>query len=173
MDESDIDGHVVLGQLYLLKGEREKAIAEFEKALTLDPNSTEALNALGRMHLWSGQPEAALTLFRKAIRLDPHHATKSYINLAQTYRQMGQYEEAIETFKKINPNVQARLNFRLELIACYTALGRKKEAAAEVAEVLKMAPDFSVKEFSETSPGKDSIHKTSFLDLLRKAGLPE
>jgi adenylate cyclase len=173
MDDSDIDGHIALGNVYLLRNQHEMAVSELEKAVALNPNSTEAIDALGRMLIWTGRPEEALELFKRAIRLDPLHAQMSYIYLGRTYRIMGQYEEAISVFKKVTREEPDRLNPRLELIACYTALGRSREANAEVAEVLRIKPNFSIEEFSKMMPYRDPVNKAHYLDLLRKGGLPD
>jgi len=171
MDDSDIDGHFVLGNIYLLRNQHEKAVSELEKAVALNPNSTEAIGALGRMLLWTGSPKEALELFKRAIRLDPLHAQTSYMHLGRTYGSMGQYEEAISVFKKVVREEPDHLGPHLELVACYTALGRNKEANAEVAEILRIKPNFSIEEFSKRMPHRDPIDKARYLDLLRKAGL--
>jgi hypothetical protein len=61
----------------------------------------------------------------------------------------------------------------LELIASYSASGKTEEAKAEVDEVLRMNPNFSVRGFGLRLPMKNPTQKDKFLDLLRKAGLPE
>ena len=80
LDESDIDAHIVMGNIYLQAGQTDRAIAQLEKAISLNPNSTEALSALGRMRLRLGDPQAAIELFQKAVRLDPVHAKRAYFN---------------------------------------------------------------------------------------------
>ena len=173
MDESDIDAHIVLGNIYLQRNQNEMAIAELEKAVSLNPNSTEAIGALGRVLLLSDKPQRALELFRRAIRLDPIHAQRAYLNLGQTHRYLGQYEEAVPLFKKIAQDEPDIFNLTLELIVCYTAVGKKKEADAQVAKLLDMEPGFSLRELSMRIPIRNAEPKKTYLDLLRKAGLPD
>jgi len=173
IDESDIDAHIVLGNIYLQRSQNEMAIAELEKAVSLNPNSTEALSALGRVLLWLDKPQRALELFQRAIRLDPIYAQRAYLNLGQTHRYLGQYEEAIPLFKKIAQDEPDILNLTLEFIVCYTAVGKKKEADAQVAKLLDMEPGFSIREFSMRIPIRNPEVKEIYLDLLRKAGLPD
>ena len=86
---------------------------------------------------------------------------------------MGQYEEAIPLFKKIAQDEPDILNLTLEFIVCYTAVGKKKEADAQVAKLLDMEPGFSIREFSMRIPIRNTEVKEIYLDLLRKAGLPD
>jgi len=173
LDDANIEAHLLLGRIYLMRNQDEKAVAELEKAKAINPNSTEVIHALGRHFLQTGRPHEALALFEKAILLDPVHAQKSYINLGRTYRLLGKNEEAISVFKKAVHNQPDHVNPRLELIASYSASGKTEEAKAEVDEVLRVNPNFSVRAYGRRVPMKNTTQKQKFLDLLRKAGLPE
>jgi Tfp pilus assembly protein PilF len=62
------------------------------------------------------------------------------------------------------------------LIASYVELGREAEARAEVEKYLEHDPDFSVKEHAEWLRGfvyKDQSWQDRYIEVLRKAGLPE
>ena len=61
----------------------------------------------------------------------------------------------------------------LNLGACYAALGREDEAHAEIAEVLRLNPKYSVKIYAKRSPIRDKAVKERYIDALRKAGLPD
>jgi adenylate cyclase len=173
MDDANIEAHIILGRIYLMRNQDEKAVAELEKAKAINPNSTEVIHALGRHFLQTGRPHEAMSLFEKAVRLDPVHAQKSYVNLGRTYRLLGKNEEAISVFKKAVHNQPEHVNPRLELIASYSASGKTEEAKAEVDEVLRMNPNFSVRDFSIRLPMKNPTQKEKYLDLLRQAGLPD
>jgi tetratricopeptide (TPR) repeat protein len=112
-------------------------------------------------------------MFQRAIRLDPVHAMKSYADLVKTYRMMGQYEKALAVYEDISSNLQGHMDLHLDLIACYTALGKKENADTEVSNFLKKVPDFSLTRFSSRFPSKDEAGKAYFIDLLKRAGLPE
>ena len=57
---------------------------------------------------------------------------------------MGRYEEAIAAFKK-TLSVYPRLpGPRAELAVIYSQLGREEDARAEVAEILRISPNFSL-----------------------------
>ena len=55
-----------------------RAIAEFDKALTLEPDNVEAIVKLGSIHASAGHPEKAASCYRKAISLDPHCGSAHY-----------------------------------------------------------------------------------------------
>jgi len=67
--------HVALGDFYY-HGYRqyEPALAEFESALQLQPNSSTALSYLGYVHRRQGQWERCLDEFKKALEQDPRNA---------------------------------------------------------------------------------------------------
>jgi adenylate cyclase len=173
LDDSNIEAHLILSRIYLMRKQDEMAAAELEKAKSINPNSTEVAHALGRHYMQTARPHEALEMFEKAVRLDPVHAQKSYVNLGRTYRLLGKHEEAVSIFKKAVQNAPDHLNIRLELIATYSALGKTEEAKAEADEVLRMNPNFTVKSFARRSPMRNPTQREKFLDLLRQAGLPE
>jgi Tfp pilus assembly protein PilF len=62
----------------------------------------------------------------------------------------------------------------LWLAATYARLGRMEEARAEVAEVLRIHPDYSIAATTRRIMGfKSAEDAEHFFDGLRKAGLPE
>jgi adenylate cyclase len=84
---------------------------------------------------------------------------------------MGRYEEAIDALKKTiirSPNL---LITHVQLAAAYSELGREEEARAEVAEVLRLNPHFSLEGVRQRDPYQDPAESERFLDALRKAGL--
>ncbi|MBW2000296.1 MAG: tetratricopeptide repeat protein [Deltaproteobacteria bacterium] len=149
------------------------AVKELKKALAIDPNSSEAINSLGRILLRSGKPEEALDMFQRAVRVDPLHAGRSYKDMIKAYRIMGKYEKAVTLFREVSSRLGDYFNIIPDLIACYTALGMKEEADLLVREFLAGAPQFSLRKFSRTLATRNKEEKARFLELLRKAGLPE
>jgi len=137
--------HVLLGYVSLWKNrQHDLAIAEGERALTLDPNCAVCYQWLGTMQNYIGRPEEAIKLVEKALRLDPRNQVNSLMLLGWSYFLTGRYEEAIAILKRaitLNPNF---LVAHLSLASVYGELGREEEARAEAAEVLRLSPKFSL-----------------------------
>ncbi len=74
-----------------------KAIAEFDEAIRLDPQSTEAHNLRGRAYIGLDQFERAIDDFDTSIRLDPE-SIEAYINRGTVYWDLDQYQKAIEDY---------------------------------------------------------------------------
>ena len=71
MDDSIADAHGLLCVLYLTKREYDKAIAEGERAVALNPGGTYVLSNYATSLTYAGRPEEAIPVFQKAIRLNP------------------------------------------------------------------------------------------------------
>ena len=89
--------HVALGQFYY-HGYRqyEHALAEFERALQLQPNSSTALEYSGYVHRRQGQSERRLDELKRALEQDPRNASIA-ANLANTYIPLRMWKEAERT----------------------------------------------------------------------------
>ncbi|TMP90015.1 MAG: tetratricopeptide repeat protein [Verrucomicrobia bacterium] len=89
--------HVALGQFYY-HGYRqyEHALAEFERALQLQPNSSTALEYSGYVHRRQGQWERCLDELKRALEQDPRNASIA-ANLANTYITLRMWKEAERT----------------------------------------------------------------------------
>jgi len=96
----------ILGFARAMKGEREKALAAYEKALALDPEFTEALFNSGDAAFGlaverrdSRLVQEASERFKKAIQLDPGYSAP-YFGQGRVYRLMGNKEGAVACFAK-------------------------------------------------------------------------
>src|SRR5438105_15944596 len=89
--------HVALGQFhYHGYRQHEHALAEFERALQLQPNSSTALEYAGYGHRRQGQSERRLDELKRALEQDPRNASIA-ANLANTYIPLRMWKEAERT----------------------------------------------------------------------------
>ena len=171
LDEALPRAHLTFGHIYLMRKQYEQAIAELERAITLDPNFADGYADLAVMLGAAGRPEEALGLVKKAMRLNPHYPLQYSFSLGWIYVLLGQYEEALAPLKQTlsrNPNF---LSAHRALASCYSELGREAEARAEAEAVLRLSPNFSLEEFKQSFPLKSAAALERYVAALRKAGL--
>ncbi|HYZ25646.1 MAG TPA: tetratricopeptide repeat protein [Geminicoccaceae bacterium] len=95
------------------------------------------------------------------------------MHLADGQRLQGQYEEAIDDLRR---SVELRPDFlpgHIWLASTYGNLGRRVEAEAAAAQVLRLNPDFSISAYGGKVPHRDEAVLEQFRAGLRAAGLPE
>jgi adenylate cyclase len=171
MDDSLWSGHGLLSIFYTMKREHEKAIAEGERAVALDPGGTHAYLTYGMSLNYGGRSEEAIPVLQKAIRLNPLGETGQFLHLGHAYRVTGRFEEAVSAYKKSLQRSPDNIFAHYGLAATYIWLGREKEARTEAAEVLRINPKFSLDYLAKTSVWKDQSVTNNLIDALRKAGL--
>ena len=171
MDDSISGAHCLLSALYIGKREYDKAIAEGERAVALEPSGAYAHEFYANSLFWAGRPKEAIPIYKKAIRLNPYGSPTSYLMLGGAYRVTGSIEEAVLAYKKallLSPDM---FFAHLSLASAYIAMGREKEARAEAAEVLRINPKFSLDNYAKMLPFRDRSVADKFIGSLRQAGL--
>ncbi|MBN2408095.1 MAG: protein kinase, partial [Candidatus Aminicenantes bacterium] len=117
---------IELADYYQLRNQTREAIAEYEKALKIDPEFGYAVNLLAYAHLIRGEFEEAVEYFQKCIRLSPGEANP-HDSLAEAYFFWGKYDRAVEKYKdalKVKPDFGAE--FRIGY--CYAVQENYAEA---------------------------------------------
>ncbi len=169
LDDSNADAYATLGFVTAYKGRPNEAVADGKRAIALDPNNAFAYFALSKISIILAKPEETLTYAQKALRLDPNHPERYSNEMGIAYNQMGRYREALDALKAGRPNDPWT---HAHLIYAYTELGREQDARAEAAEVLRLAPRFSLEGVRKIIPVNwDTPVGRHYLDDLRKAGL--
>jgi tetratricopeptide (TPR) repeat protein len=122
------------------KGQDEAAIAEWKKALEINPEDPMANNNLGTHLLKRGQLDEAIPHFEKAVALKPDYADAQN-NLGIVLLQKGKVDKAIEHLEKaegINPrNTQTYYN----LGAALYMQGKVAETLAQWRAGLRVDPE--------------------------------
>jgi tetratricopeptide (TPR) repeat protein len=132
--------HGNLGNALLKKGNVDEAIAHFQRALQIDPDSVEAHNNLGNALLKEGNVDEAIVQYQKALQINPDYA-KAHYNLGCALFQKGNVDEAIEHFQRalqINPDsMEAHYNLSCALLQ----KGNVDEAIVQYQKALQIEPD--------------------------------
>ena len=80
-------------------GQRDKAIADFSRAISMEPGNYFAYNNMGVMYGKDGQYQRSIDYFLKAISINPE-LTDSYCNLGLSYFYLNRYDMALENYNK-------------------------------------------------------------------------
>jgi tetratricopeptide (TPR) repeat protein len=124
-----------LGLAYAALGENAKALAEFQKALALNAQSSNPsawpLIDFGTYYNLQSDFANAQKVLKQAIEIDGRW-DQAYSELAKAYRGLGETENAIASFKRaiaINPN---KLEYHYSLAALYRKAGEPTAATQEL-----------------------------------------
>ena len=156
---------------YSAKREYDKAIAEGERAVALDPSGAVAHEWLCHESGLRRPAGRSHSIVPKSNPTQPFGSTGTFVHFGHALRMTGRFEEAVSAYKKaiqLSPN---NIFAHIGLAATYILMGREKEARAEAAEVLRINPKFSLDSFAKRLPYKDQSVTDNFVDALRKAGL--
>jgi adenylate cyclase len=171
LDESDAYCHALLGSVYLVMRQYDKAIAAGERSIELDPNGAMVHGLMGITLSYADRPDEAIDHLKQGIRLNPFPAYWYYRQLGLCYMQKGQYEKALTEFKKsLHRSPNAPIN-HVNLAIVYILLDRQEEARAAANKVLEIDPDFSVERALKVSPFKNQAFLELVAEATRKAGL--
>jgi TolB-like protein len=172
MDDSIPGAHALLCQLYVVKGEYDKAIAEGERAVALSPGGADTLSEYAWSLSAAGRSEEAIPLFQKVIRINPYGKFTLYRGLGVALANTGRLEEAVSAYKKAIQGSPNDIMSHLNLLTTYSRMGRDEEARAEAAEVLRINPKFSLDSYAKRlPPSMDQSRRDRLINNLRKAGL--
>jgi adenylate cyclase len=172
LDDANETAYMALGEFHAMARQYEQAIAEEKRAIAIDPSNPMAYFWFGDLLYYAGQPAEAISLEEQAMRLDPRNADWYVIDIGCAHDAMGQYAEALPFLKQHEARYPDNIGVHEELAFAYSQLGRLKEARAEAAEIMRLNPQFSLKD-REKLPGpfKDQAINQRYRAALRKAGL--
>jgi len=168
-DQLDARGFAELGFAHLYRKQNDESLADYNRALTLNPNDADIITEHGDCLVYAGQPEKSLELFEKAMRLNPYYPDWYLWCLADAYFTIGRPEDVISAVQRMqNPGEGSRM-----LAASFAQLGMMEEARAQARAVLARHPEFSVSRWIQRLPYRDKTIPERFAEGMRKAGLPE
>jgi len=173
LDDSIPIAYFVTAVVYRERKQFDKAVVEAEKAISLDPNFANGRVLLASVLYYTGHPEEGLQRMREAIRLNPHHPHNYPFHLGQAYFILGDYQNAIKSFKEgvaSNPTSQ---RLHLWLASAYAQAGQLDDAKWELQQVSILDPEFSLARIRGAYPFMYHADLKNFMDGLHKAGLVE
>ena len=172
LDPNLPQAHAALGHVLGRRREHEAAVAEFERAMALNPNFTDWRFA--RFSCYAGDPARAIEAVERHMRLDPFYVPLAPGLLGLAHYMLKQYSQALPLLRECVSRAPNLRGGHVWLAATYAQLGNIEEARAEAAEVLRIEPKWTIEgtqaRLSAFKRTEDAEH---FFDGLRKAGLPE
>ena len=142
-DEDMASARNGLGNLLALEGRAQDAIAEYRRAIELDPELRTARANLGGALASLGRWDEALEQLRFAVNQCPEcpDSAPQYRNLARALNETGRPEEALDPLRKGVALTPDDLELRLDLANQLTATRRPKEALEQYQALLQRQPD--------------------------------
>ncbi|MFT3866869.1 MAG: tetratricopeptide repeat protein [Nibricoccus sp.] len=128
-----------LGQIFTDKGELEKAIPYFQRALQLRPEFAEAENNLGYALRQLGRVGEAIPHFERAIALQPKYA-QAHNNLGLAYVLLGDRERAIACFHDATRSHPRFPTAHFNLGLTLAQIGKTQEALLQFQRALQLDP---------------------------------
>lgn len=125
--------------------------------------------------MYSGLAEEALESYRSAINLSPRDPLfgRFHAGMALTLLLLQRHEESVEWARKALQHPPITAYTHLHLLSALGHLGRNKEAAKVLADLLEIQPDWTISFMKPRIPFSDDAYRDHHFEGLRKAGMPE
>jgi adenylate cyclase len=170
-DPNEPLGRIVASLVATFEKDFTVAKSEADIALSLNPNSSEALACLGNICTFSGRPSEAVPLIERAMRLDPIYS-QQYLHLLGVANLLaGKYENAAILLRQRILLVPRTDFTRAVLASALGHLGDVDEARRVWGELKEINPQYSFGEHFARQPFKNEEDVQRIAEGLAKAGL--
>lgn len=125
------------GNAYRSKGQLEKAMQDFDRAVSLDPSYYRAYNNRGAVYSEMGRLDKAMEDIDRSLALNPR-SDISYNNKGMVYGKTGSFDKAIEQFNKaieMNPDYPGAYSNRG---LAYSLIGEHDRALRDLNRALEL-----------------------------------
>ena len=153
----------------------ERALAEAEQAVDLDPNDPEGHLAMAWALIFSGRAEAAIASTETAIRLDPNFPGSPLVALGTAQLMLERYDEAQTTLQRALAFRPGDLGIMVPLGIAYARTDQQEEAKAALQiffdDFLVFYPSPKIENYMPWWPFRREVDVRLFGGGLIKAGL--
>ena len=131
--------HSVAGLLQANAGAYERAEAEYQRAIELDPSNGDAYRRLGHVYERNNRLDEELAVYKKAAELDPKYF-RVYQDLGTFYRQRGDLPQAALLFEKCVALAPDEPDALYALGTVYEEMGRFADAERMLRAAVGLQP---------------------------------
>ncbi len=172
-DSEDPWAHHALGCVHVLLRRFDDSLAEFELALSLNPNFALAQSVYGLALAFSGRWEDAGAAAARALRLSPRDPFSAIYNGIAAYAQFIGRNYA-ETMRLARASIRLRSDHvsGYRMLCAGAAMSGHADIAASALDALRRAqPNFSLAWITANMPFKHAADREHYLEAFRRAGL--
>jgi TolB-like protein/predicted Zn-dependent protease len=167
--------HGLMSQFYLMRFQRDEALAEIERAVAMDPNNPELYAWMSNILWFMGKNSEAIESAKMGLRLDPNNPTMYLIQLGKASLPDGNLQEGLQVLERairINPEFSGVAAFTQSII--YGIQGRNEEARTAYKILLKnrMYPVRNLNDVMCYLPFADPKTLDRIAEAFIKAGVP-
>jgi eukaryotic-like serine/threonine-protein kinase len=170
------DGYACLGRVHQGTGEYENAVADFQKATSLDATSDSAYRGLADAYQKLNKPADAEATYKKAISLRPQYWA-GYSWLGVFYWQQGRYADAAKMFQEVTTLAPDNYRGYYDLGGIYYLQSKYPESVHASQKAVSLRPTveaynnlgttlFAMRKFDEAAHNFElglNLNKTSWL----------
>jgi tetratricopeptide (TPR) repeat protein len=139
VEPTDTDSWLVLGRLYKMDNQGQKAEEAYKKVLNVSPDSKGGLSSLAQLYFEQGDYEAALELLKRIPEADLDPSLLGMLGYA--YSQTHDYDSAVATYEKALAQDSDNQDLRRAYAEALMGMGNTPAARAEFEKILKAEPD--------------------------------
>jgi TolB-like protein/class 3 adenylate cyclase len=174
----DALSHLSMGIILSFTNRAVQGIAEFERALALNPNLPGAHALIGQSKLFIGREEETEAHVQEALRLSPRDPWV-YIWLLTAGFAKSLLGRPVEAISWLRRSIESNRNYpscHFLLAAALANLSRMEEARSEVEAGLVLDSRFTISGFQAATWSDNPVYlvkRAPLIDGMRKAGVPE
>jgi len=170
LDENESETHRILGAIYLIKRDYERAEKHIKRAALLNPNDADIAAKSASFYSYAGRPEEALASVQRGMSLNPLHGDWYWTELGLAHFVAGDCSAAIDALShSASPTI---LDLALLAASCVEE-DQLVEARSYADELAKAEPGVTTDRFKKSEPFRRVEDIERLTSGLQKAGIPD
>jgi tetratricopeptide (TPR) repeat protein len=140
IDPTERQSFAMLGRLYQIKGDRDKALQIYKQLLDVEPGSEEGVTALAKLHMDGGNFKEAVNLLEDFVKQRPD-SDSAFQTLGEAYSDLQEYDKSADAYKHAADLDPDDIEIRKAQAQALFLADRLDDAAKLYQDLAKAAPD--------------------------------